>query len=197
MNWNSDYWRKVSANVLENEGERVQWQTVYEMLDEQGNILMIETQNWSMQQLGEKYVLDLEWQGKANKDVVIGQFYVGGLFVRMPWDDETVGEIVNSSGQHGMELEGQRAVWSDIGIRLEGRDDPAHIAIFDHPDNKSFPTPWRVDNEMGIGPSRQILGDWKIEKGKTEVIRYRLLLYTGTLDKAQLTRTWKDFFREY
>jgi hypothetical protein len=69
----------------------------------------------------------------------------------------------------------------------------AHIAILDHPGNKAFPTPWRVDNEMGVGPSRQILGDWKLPKGEKEVIKYRLLFYTGELDKAVLMDFWKDF----
>lgn len=125
----------------------------------------------------------------------MGKFYVGGLFVRMPWVKETVGEIVSASGQHDMEIEGQRGIWCDIGIQLEGREDIAHIAIFDHPDNKAFPTPWRVDSQMGLGPSYQILGDWKIATGESEIIRYRILIYTGKLNKAHLTKTWIDIFK--
>jgi hypothetical protein len=162
MNWKEDYWRGVSATVVEGEGTQVKWQTVYEMLDENGKTIMVETQDWTMQHFGEYYVLDLQWTGEAKSDVVMEKFYVGGLFLRMPWVKETVGEIISASGLQNLELEGQRSIWSDIGIKLEGRDDFAHIAIFDHPENKAFPTPWRVDNEMGMGPSRQILGDWKI-----------------------------------
>jgi hypothetical protein len=50
-----------------------------------------------------------------------------------------------------------------------------------------------VDNELGVGPSRQILGDWQLEKGRTAVFRYRLLVYTGTLDKTELNRRWKEY----
>ncbi|MFO7825858.1 MAG: family 16 glycoside hydrolase [Cyclobacterium sp.] len=194
MNWNRDYWRRVSADVLQDDGERVRWQTMYEMLDEEGNVLMVETQNWSLQAYADRYVLDLEWQGEAKMDVVMGKFYVGGLFVRMPWVPETVGEIVSASGHRGMELEGQQAIWSDIGIQLDGREDFAHIAILDHPHNAAFPTPWRVDSQMGLGPSRQILGDWGLAAGESETIRYRLLMYTGTEDKALKAEVWKGFF---
>jgi hypothetical protein len=149
-----------------------------------------------MQDFEDHYVLDLEWNGEAKMDVVMGKFYVGGLFIRMPWVPETVGEILSASGYRGMELEGQRSIWSDIGIKLDGREDYARIAILDHPDNAAFPTPWRVDSQMGLGPSRQILGDWKISEGESETVRYRLLIYTGEMNKADLVDTWKDFFRE-
>jgi hypothetical protein len=197
MQWNKDYWRGVSATVIAGKGEKVKWQTVYDMLDENGKTIMVETQNWAMQQVDDTYILDLEWKGDAKADVVMGKFYVGGLFIRMPWDEETVGEIVSASGHQGMELEGNRAIWSDIGIKLDGREDFAHIAIFDHPSNKAFPTPWRVDSQMGMGPSRQILGDWKIAAGESETIRYRLLIYTGEMDKTALVDTWKEFFKVY
>jgi hypothetical protein len=197
MQWKNDYWRGVSASVIKSEGEKVAWQTVYDLLDENGNTVMVETQNWSIEEVDGKYILDLEWKGEAKTDVTMGKFYVGGLFIRMPWVKETVGEIVNSRGLRDMKMEGQRAVWSDIGIKVDGRDDFAHIAIFDHPTNKSFPTPWRVDSQMGIGPSRQILGDWKIAKGNTETIRYRLMIYTGDRNGSDLTRVWKDFYKEY
>lgn len=197
MNWNEDYWRGISANIIEEKGKEVKWQTVYDMIDENGDVIMVETQNWSMQEYDGKYILDLEWKGEAKADVTMGKFYVGGLFIRMPWIKGTIGEIVNSAGQRNMEVEAQRAIWSDVGIKVDGRDDLAHIAIFDHPDNKSFPTPWRVDSQLGLGPSAQILGDWSLNKGESEVFRYRLLIYTGVLNNEEMTNAWKDFILDY
>ena len=194
MNWNEDYWRGVSADIVENQDDKVRWRTVYEMLDDKGSTIMVETQEWTMQHYDGYYILDLQWTGEAKSDILIEKFYVGGLFVRMPWAKETIGEVISASGFRNQEIEGQRSIWTDIGIKLEGREDLAHIAILDHPRNKAFPTPWRVDNEMGVGPSRQILGDWKMSKGEKEVIRYRLLFYTGELDKVVLMNFWKDFY---
>ncbi|MEX2593082.1 MAG: PmoA family protein [Anditalea sp.] len=193
MNWQGDYWRRISANVVEGKGQEVKWQTVYDLLDEKGSTILTETQNWSMREQNGKYILDLEWSGEAKTDITLGKFYVGGLFLRMPWHKGVNGEVVNAVGQQNNEAEGQRAIWTDVGIQLEGRDDMAHIAILDHPDNRAFPTPWRVDNELGVGPSIQILGDWKIPKGETEVIRYRLVAYTGDRTVSELTRAWKEF----
>jgi hypothetical protein len=193
MNWQGDYWRRVSAKALNRKGHSVQWQTVYDLLDENTNPILTETQHWSMQEHEGKFVLDLEWQGEAKQGVVVGKFYVGGLFLRMPWREGIRGEVINAAGQRNNEAEAQRARWLDIGLQVEGREDLAHIAIFDHRGNPAFPTPWRVDNELGIGPSRQILGDWQLEKGKRTVFRYRLIVYTGDLNKAGLTRQWKEY----
>jgi Methane oxygenase PmoA len=193
MKWQGDYWRRVSARVVEPKGEQVKWQTVYDLLDSTGTAVLTETQNWTLQQHQGKFLLDLEWKGKAQTDVTLGKFYVGGLFLRMPWHKGITGEVVNAAGQRNREAEAQRAEWLDVGMQIQGRDDWGHVAIFDHPGNKDFPISWRVDGELGVGPSRQIMGDWKIAKGQTEVIRYRLVVYTGKLDPTEMTRSWKEF----
>lgn len=197
MNWQEDYWQRVSVDVIDGEGQEVRWQTVYDMLGENGETVLTETQNWSMQERNGKYVLDLEWEGEAKTDVTLGEFYVGGLFLRMPWHKGINGEVVNAVGQRNSEAEGQRAIWADVGIQVPGRDNMAHIAIFDHPDNKGFPTPWRVDNELGVGPSIQILGDREIKKGERETTRYRLVAYTGERSEKELDRAWKEFVCTY
>jgi hypothetical protein len=196
MNWEDDYWAMVSAKVIEEKGSVVKWETVYHLLDEKENPILTETQTWSMRKNDGQYILDLEWNGKAKTDITLGEFYVGGLFLRMPWNKETKGEVINAMGQRNAEAEGQRAIWTDVGMQVQGRDNMAHIAIMDHPENRAFPTPWRVDNEMGVGPSIQILGDWKINEGETETIRYRLIAYTGELNPTELTRAWKEYVCE-
>ena len=193
MNWKGDYWRRVSARLLRENGSIVQWELVYDLLDASGNAILMETQTWSLQENNGKLLLDLDWQGSAKTDVTMEKFYVGGLFVRMPWHPGVDGEIINAEGKRNSEAEGQRATWCDIGIRIEGRDDKAHIAIFDHPENADSPVAWRVDNELGFGPSRQIVGDWSIQKGSSAFFRYRLIIYTGAFDQNNLNRLWKEY----
>jgi len=197
MKWQGDYWRKISDTVSISKGQLVQWQTVYDLLDEKGNAALTESATWSLQEKEGKYLLDLLWKGEAKTDITFGKFYVGGLFVRMPWHNGVAGEVVNANGQRNLEAEGQRSIWTDVGISIQGRNDWAHIAILDHPQNKSFPIPWRVDSQLGVGPSRQILGDWKLNKGETEAVRYRLIIYTGSLNNEDLTRLWKEFSCSY
>jgi hypothetical protein len=196
MNWREDHWRKVSSEVIDEKGFRVKWKTVYDILDENDSTVLTEKQTWTLAEEEGAFLLDLSWEGTARQNVTMGKFYVGGLFLRMPWREGIDGEVINATGQRNGAAEGQRAIWNDIGIKVDGRDDRAHIAILDHPDNHGFPIPWRVDNELGVGPSRQILGDWSLAKGEAEIIRYRLVVYTGDRDDARLNRIWKKYVCE-
>lgn len=188
-----DYWRRAGVEVLQDTGTVVKWQTLYDLLDEQGNAVLRETQRWSMRAEGGRYFLDLEWKGEALTDVTIGKYDYGGLFLRMPWKEGIKGEVVNAARQRNEKAEGQQALWVDVGMQVNGRDDLAHIAIFDHPDNKGYPHPWRVDGQLGVGPARARSGDWSIPGGQAEIIRHQIVVYTGELNDVELTETWGAF----
>lgn len=188
-----DYWRRVSAKVIKSKGAEVKWETVYDLLDEKGNAVLTETQTWVMREQNGQYLLDLEWAGEAQTDVTIGKYDYGGLFVRMPWKEGIEGEIVNAARQKNEKAEGQRAGWVDVGMKVEGRKDWAHIAVLDHPENKGFPQYWRVDGQLGFGPARARKADWQIQKGKVEVIKHQLVIYTGDLNDVALNKTWSNY----
>ena len=192
-NRGADYWRRVSAEVLQGSGLEVRWQTVYELLDESGAPVLRETQRWSMREQAGRFLLDLIWRGEAAQDVTIGKYDYGGLFLRMPWREGIKGEVVNAARQRNERAEGQRAMWVDVGMQVDGRTDAAHIAIFDHPDNAGYPQPWRVDGQFGVGTARSRLGDWTIPRNQTEVIRHRLVVYTGTMTDVELTNAWTEY----
>lgn len=187
------YWRRVSAKVVTATGPQVKWQTVYDLLDEKGQTVLTETQNWTLREQNKQFLLDLEWQGEAQTDVTIGKYDYGGLFLRMPWQPGIAGEVVNATRQRNAAAEGQRAIWVDVGMQVEGRKDLAHIAIFDHPDNKGFPQTWRVDDQLGVGPARARAADWHINQGETEVIRHRLVVHTGELNHGEMTKAWRNY----
>jgi putative membrane-bound dehydrogenase-like protein len=195
------YWRRVSATVLR--GERkpgndakeytARWQTVYDMLDAEGEVVLTETQTWTMSVDEGEYILDLEWVGEARTDVTIGKYPYGGLFIRMPWHKGIDGAAVNAQRHRNEQAEGKRSPWVDVGMQVEGRDDWAHIAIFDHPNNPGYPQHWRVDWELGVGPIRARLADWHIAKGKKASIQHRLFVYTGEMSDVYVTKKWADF----
>jgi hypothetical protein len=56
--------------------------------------------------------------------------------------------------------------------------------------------PWRVDSQLGVGPSRQILGEWSIPQGEKEIIRYRIIVYTGPRDERLVRKYWKEYVCE-
>ena len=192
-NPSNGYWRRISSDILTEHGSTVKWSTVYHLLDEAGQPIMAETQTWTMRDTGDRYFLDLEWKGEGLVDLTVAKFDYGGLFVRMPWRAGMEGGVVNSNRQRNNRATGQRAIWVDVGLKLEGRTDQAHIAILDHPRNSGYPLPWRVDGQLGVGPSRAISGDWSIAKGKTETVRHQLVVYTGDLNDITLADTWKTY----
>ena len=191
-----DHWRRKSLKVVESSGAKVSWETVYDLLDQEKKVVLTETQRWEMSAVEDQYTLDLTWNGTAGTKVTIGKYNYGGLFLRMPWRKGIKGAAVNSSRLKNQAAEGKRDVWVDVGMEVEGREDMAHVAIFDHPKNGGFPQPWRVDGQLGVGPSRARLGDWTIAKGKTETIRHRFLVQTGDLNKQALTDQWKSYTGE-
>src|SRR5690606_1113314 len=188
-----DYWKKIALNIIEESGEQVKWQTIYQLLDSLGNPVMEETLNWTLSELDGEYALDLEWKGEAKTDVTIGQYDYGSLFLRMPWKEGIDGEIINAARQKDEQAEGQPAMWINVGMTVEGRKDRANVAIFDHPENRGYPNKWRVDGQLGLGPSFTKDGDWLIEKGKTETIKLRLLVYTGEFNDLKLNESWGKF----
>jgi putative membrane-bound dehydrogenase-like protein len=187
------FWRKLSSNVLVPKGEMVKWTTVYQLLDAEGKPMMNETQVWTMRDSDGRYFLDLEWKGEGLVDLTMSKQPYGGLFLRMPWKPGVEGGVMNSVRQGNGRAEAQRSIWMDVGMKLDGRDDQAHIAIFDHPKNVGYPQHWRVDGQMGVGPCRSITGDWKIAKGKTETVRHQFVVYTGKLNDVALLDAWKKY----
>ena len=188
-----DYWRRVSVKVLASNGARIAWQTVYDLLDEEGEAILRETMVWSMQERDNAYFLDLEWRGDALTDITVGEYDYGGLFIRMPWTEGIPGRVINAARQQNELAEGKRAMWLDVGMQVEGREDFAHVAMFDHPDNKGFPQTWRVDGQLGVGPVRARMGDWSINEGETEYIRHQLMFYTGSKSDVEITDAWKQY----
>ncbi|NND05212.1 MAG: c-type cytochrome [Saprospiraceae bacterium] len=188
-----DYWRKVSAEVDVEKGKEIKWRIMYHLLGEGGQPVMEERQLWSMQQKKGRYYIALEWMSTALVDITIGEYDYGGLFLRMPWKKEIDGRVLNAARQQDEKAEGQRAMWIDVGMAIDGREDHGHVTLFDHPQNDRFPTAWRVDNQMGIGPAPARLGDINLKKGENKVIQYGMMVYTGEVPDVELAQEWKTY----
>lgn len=187
------YWKRAAARVIEKQGTTVKWQTVYDLLDEKGVAVMTEVQNWSMTRDQGRFLLTLEWKGEAKTDLTIAKYPYGGLFLRMPWKPGIDGEVINAARQRNQKAEGQPSTWVDVGMKVAGRTDRAHIAILDHPDNKGYPQKWRVDEQLGIGPVRVHDADWTMKKGETEIVKHQLVIYTGEFNDLQMNNVWAKF----
>lgn len=189
------HWKRVALETVTEKGEQVAWKTVYHMLDASGQPILEETMHWTLSASNEKLLIDLEWHGKAIEAVTINAFEYGGMFLRMPWKRGIAGEAINNLGQSNGEAEGQNAKWVDVGMEIKGMDAWGHIAMFDHPQNPGYPTQWRVDGQLGVGPCYALAGDWHIKKGETEIFKHRLVAYAGNLDSEAMNGLW-DMYAE-
>ena len=191
------FWQRIEAEVLVTVGAEVEWRTVYNMLDAEGNVIMVEIQTWSLGIRSGRLVLDLVWRGEAQVDIRIGEFAYGGMFLRMPYRAENGGRILNSEGADQPGAEGTRARWVGVEMPIPGRERAAAqhcwIAIMDHPSNPEHPTPWRADGQLGVGPCRALAGDWKIPQGTLATFRHRLLVASGALDRDGIEQEWDAF----
>lgn len=187
------YWKRVSFSVLTNSGNRVSWETVYDLLDEKGVTLLTETQTWALSIKDKKYYLDFEWSGKAQQDLTFQQYDYGGLFVRMPWKEGMEGSIVNAARQTNMKAASQPAMWIDLGLQLDSPNNWAHITLLDHPGNRGYPESWRVDNTWGVGTAKSKKGEWKLGKGMTELVRHQLIIKNGEFNDKEINNDWSAF----
>ncbi|MGE3807768.1 MAG: PmoA family protein [Gemmataceae bacterium] len=189
------YFVRKKMDAGKADGPRARWSVVYDLMSADKKPVLSETQQWQLTDHGDYYVLDLDWKGDAQTEVTVGKYDYGGLFLRMPWRGTSGGKAVNSDGKVNGQCEGQPARWVDVGMPIEGRpkEDWAHIALLDHPDNAGHPQKWRVDGQLGVGPCRARSGDWKIEPGKPAAARYRFVVYTGALDTKKIESAWQEF----
>jgi hypothetical protein len=180
-------------------GDLVNWAVRCEWRSQAGAALLHEEQCWAVKNtsLAGAYFVELIWTLTAQVDLTSGRYDYGGLFLRMPFRRERGGEVINSAGQRNAEAEAQRAHWCAVAMPMDDTGTWAGVALFDHPSNMQFPTPWRVDNELGIGPSPCIAGAWHLQAGESRRFRHGVLPFIGHADTAQIEIQYNSFVTEF
>ncbi len=174
-------------------GGRIQWEVQCQWSAPDGVPLLLEQQKWSMVRREGAYELDLCWTLTADMDIRFGKYDYGGLFLRMPYRNERGGEVSTSEGLAFPEAEGERARWVAVWMPIEGEENGGGIAILDHDQNPEHPVPWRVDGQLGISPSRCIVGAWNLTEGTSSTNKYRIVAFSDKINTADLSRRWEHF----
>ena len=182
-----DHFRRTAFKHNMN-SQGVYWHSTYELLDAKKSAQLVETQAWHFHDFTRSYLIDFTWSAQANVDITFDKYDYGGLFVRMPFKNQPGAKAINSEGQINGKAEGQQARWVDIAMPVDGRKDAGHIAVLSH-----TPLPWRVDDQLGVGPAPSRTGAWKLAKGDSVTHRYRFVVYTGDFQQAQVEAEWKAF----
>lgn len=174
-------------------GLNAQWEVETEWCSPDDFPMLEEVQSWTFTDLGNAYVLDLEWTLRAYTDITFGRYDYGGLFIRMPYRQELGGNALSSEGLTKEEMDGKRARWAAVSMPIPGRDTAAGAALMDHPSNPEHPVPWRVDRQLGVSPSPCIAGAWQLQAGASQLFKHRVYLFTGEINAAEIEEMWKEF----
>lgn len=169
------------------------WTVATDYLDLAGEVMLDDRQDWSVTVTGDRLELDLSWELHARRDLTFGEYAYGGLFLRMPYRDEVGGRVFDSEGRSS---DGCRARWVAVEIALPETDRVVLAAMLDHPGNPDAPVPWRIDNELGIGPSPSIAGAWTLAVGATKTFRYRLSVFGSSVESATVDEAWQRYAEE-
>ena len=144
----------------------------------------------------------------ADGDAVFGDTKEGMFAIRV---DRTLrqkgemakGHITDSEGRTEGDVWGTKANWVAF-YGPDEKDEPAVIAMFDHPANFRHPTWWHARDYglMAANPFGQHdfeskddkhAGDYTLKKGETLVFRYGVVLHHGSVESAKLAERWAEF----
>jgi hypothetical protein len=127
--------------------------------------------------------------------------YGGGIGIRVneEWTRDN-SNVLTSEGKTRVDADGTRARWTDLNGFFKDKGESG-IVFFSHPSNREHPEPmrvWPIDANSGRGdvyfefcPIRY--KDWTLYPGNIYRLKYRMVVYDGTIDKKTADRLWNDF----
>jgi hypothetical protein len=127
--------------------------------------------------------------------------YGGGIGIRAneEWTKDN-STVLTSEGKTRKDADGTRARWTDLNGAFKNNGQSG-IVFFSHPANREHPEPMRVwpenmNNNRGdvyfeFCPIRY--KEWVLIPGNVYRLKYRMLVYDGTINKETADRIWNDF----
>jgi hypothetical protein len=145
-----------------------------------------------------KFLVDITSRLSPVETIVLEEYRYGGFVFRATaeWTNET-SDFYTSRGLDRDQADGQRAEWCVVtgksGQGLSG------ILMMGFPANYNHPEPLRVwPSDEGRGevfinfsPTRNT--SWTLEPGKSYMLRYRLLVFEGEMEREEAERAWHDY----
>ncbi|AYN68556.1 hypothetical protein D1013_14785 [Euzebyella marina] len=128
--------------------------------------------------------------------------YGGGLGLRFHerWKADNC-TVLTSEGKDRSSADGSNARWCIVSGESSDGKSTNGILFLSHPENRKHPEPmrvWPLDANGGRGdmffefcPIRH--DEWKIEPNNTYNLRYRMVVFDGTLSAAEAENYWRAF----
>lgn len=149
------------------------------------------------------WVIDFtsELENVLDSTIVLNEYrYGGGIGFRATeqWNNDN-SSVLTSEGKTRSDADGTRARWCDLR-GATGDNHVSGVLFLSHCGNRQHPEPMRVwppdmngrgDVFFEFCPIR--LADWNLEPGQEYVLRYRMVVYDGTLKPQTAEVLWKNF----
>lgn len=128
--------------------------------------------------------------------------YGGGIGFRATekWHKDN-STVLTSEGKNRLNADGTKARWCIVEGESVSEEERSGILFMGHTSNREFPEPmrvWPVDANRGRGdvyfefcPIRH--KDWKLDKGRDYTLKYRLLVFDGSLSAEEAEMHWQGF----
>lgn len=128
------------------------------------------------------------------------EYRYGGLGWRATekWTKEN-SSVISSEGRTRKDADGTRARWCIVQGAIDGRN--SGVVMMSYPANFNHPEPLRIWPENANGNRGDVFAnfsptknkDWPLEKGKTQVLKYRFIVFDGTFSQKQAETAWHYF----
>lgn len=128
--------------------------------------------------------------------------YGGGIGFRATekWTKDN-STVLTSEGKTRIDADGSNARWCIVEGESEVEEGRSGILFLSHPSNRAHPEPmrvWPIDANGGRGdmyfeftPIRH--NSWELKKGNNYVLKYRMIVFDGKIDKETAEMYWNSF----
>lgn len=145
------------------------------------------------------YLVDItiDMNCASSSDVLLLTYRYGGLGWRTTeqWDNKN-STVLSSEGKTRKDADGTTARWCIVQGTVDNVQ--AGVVMMSYPTNYNHPEPLRIwpENQYGRGdmfanfsPTKN--KDWLLKSGNTYQLKYRLLVFNGTMTKEQAEKAWQ------
>jgi len=157
---------------------------------------------------GRRYTVDLDVTLNCPLEggILLEQYrYGGGLGFRATkrWGTDN-STVRTSEGKTRKDADGSHGRWVIVEGESSVPEGRSGILFLSHPGNQAHPEPMRVwPQDQYEGKSNLFFEfcpirhqEWPLEQGKDYLLKYRMVVFDGTLDPAEATHCWQQFVSE-
>ncbi|MGK6351675.1 PmoA family protein [Parapedobacter sp. DT-150] len=173
-----------------------------------GTETVVIRENWkvAVSQLdANRYQCDIQSTLKpaTDVDVILKEYRYAGLGFRATaeWTNTNSG-VLTSSGKTRKDADGSLERWAIMSGKLGSGE--GGILFLSHPENYNFPEPVRIwpedanggrgDQFFNFSPTKN--KDWVLKAGNAYILRYRLVVFDGTLSPDEAEQIWQAFAKQ-